>query len=29
MIAYREIIKDESDMTKVKALLDNLKKMWR
>lgn len=25
MIAYREIVKDESDMTKVKALLDTLK----
>ena len=25
MIAYREIVRDESDMTKVKALLDTLK----
>ena len=25
MTAYREIIKDESDMAKVKALLDTLK----
>ena len=25
MTAYREIVRDESDMTKVKALLDSLK----